>query len=92
MSELEGHVDSIEGNIKQVQGISQAMANSKAAVQATLFDQDGIAIRSGHHCTQPLMKRLGLTQTARVSFGLYNIMEDIDQLSISLNKINKFFK
>ena len=38
MSELEGHVDSIEGNIKQVQGISQAMANSKAAVKATLFD------------------------------------------------------
>ena len=38
MDELEGHVDSIQGNIKQVQGISQAMANSRAAVQATLFD------------------------------------------------------
>ena len=72
--------------------LSFTMDNAHPSDIATLFDQDGIAIRSGHHCTQPLMKRLGLTQTARVSFGLYNIMEDIDQLSISLNKINKFFK
>ena len=71
--------------------LSFTMDNAHPSDIATLFDQDGIAIRSGHHCTQPLMKRLGLTQTARVSFGLYNILEDIDQLSLSLNKVNEFF-
>ena len=59
---------------------------------ATIFDQDGIAIRSGHHCTQPLMKRMGLTQTARVSFGIYNTTEDVDILCQSLKKVNEFFK
>ena len=38
----------------------------------TLLDQDGISVRTGHHCTQPLMKKLGITGTARVSFGVYN--------------------
>jgi len=72
--------------------LSFTMDNAHPSDIATLFDQDGIAIRSGHHCTQPLMKKLGLTQTARISFGLYNTLEDIDQLSLSLNKVNEFFK
>ena len=72
--------------------LSFTMDNAHPSDIATLFDQEGIAIRSGHHCTQPLMKRLGLSQTARVSFGLYNILEDINQLSLSLNKVNEFFK
>ena len=72
--------------------LSFTMDNAHPSDIATIFDQEGIAIRSGHHCTQPLMKRLGITQTARVSFGLYNILEDINQLSSALNKVNEFFK
>lgn len=45
---------------------------------ATLFDCRGIAIRTGHHCSQPAMERFGLTASARISFGLYNTLEEID--------------
>ena len=68
------------------------MKNAHPSDIATIFDQDGIAIRSGHHCTQPLMKKIGIQQTARISFGLYNTIEDIDILCQSLNKVNEFFK
>lgn len=54
---------------------------------ATLLDCRGIAIRTGHHCSQPAMERFGLTSSARISFGLYNSFEEIDQFIISLNSI-----
>ena len=57
----------------------------------TFLDSDGIAIRAGHHCAQPLMKRLGLPGTARASFSIYNTREEIDQLDLSLRKIIRFF-
>ena len=57
----------------------------------TFADQDGIALRGGHHCNQPLMKKLGLTSTARASFYLYNTPEEIDALLASLQRIQKFF-
>lgn len=47
---------------------------------ATLLDQKGIAIRAGHHCTQPLMKYLGITASCRASFSIYNYIEEIDAL------------
>ncbi len=47
---------------------------------ATLIDQHGIAVRSGHHCTQPLMQRLGISGTVRASLGMYNTTEEIDRL------------
>ena len=72
--------------------ISFTMSNAHPSDIATLFDQEGIAIRSGHHCTQPLMNKIGISQTARISFGLYNTMEDIDILIQSINKVNDFFK
>ncbi|MCK5883910.1 MAG: cysteine desulfurase [Bacteriovoracaceae bacterium] len=56
----------------------------------TLLDQQGIAIRTGHHCTQPLMKRLGVSATARVSFSIYNTKEDIEILVAGLNKAKEF--
>ena len=68
------------------------MKNTHHNDLGTLLDQDGISVRTGHHCTQPLMKKLGITGTARVSFGVYNNKNDIDQLVTSLNKINNFFK
>jgi len=57
----------------------------------TLADQYGIALRAGHHCNQPLMKKLGLTSTARASFYFYNTRQEIDYLAESLVKIRKFF-
>ena len=44
---------------------------------ATVLDSEGVAIRAGHHCCMPLMKRLGVNATARASFGLYNTIEDV---------------
>jgi len=47
---------------------------------STIVDQKGVAIRAGHHCAQPLMNHLGVTATARASFGLYNTLEEVDKL------------
>ena len=58
---------------------------------ATIVDQDGICIRAGHHCTQPLMRRLGVAATARASFYLYNDHDDIDALAGSLVKAGALF-
>ena len=59
---------------------------------STLIDHDGIAIRAGHHCAQPLMKSLGLSSTARASVALYNQREDFDVLAQALEKVNRIFK
>lgn len=58
---------------------------------ATVVDQNGIAIRAGHHCAQPLMKWLDATATARASFYLYNTKEDIDVLADALVKTKEYF-
>ena len=54
-----------------------------------LLDNRGIAVRTGHHCTQPLMNRFGITGTVRASFALYNTKEEIDELIIGLQKAIK---
>lgn len=56
---------------------------------ATILDQQGIAIRVGHHCAMPLMDLLGVSATARASLGLYNTRDDIDALISGLNKAKK---
>ena len=58
---------------------------------ATLLDRNGIAIRAGHHCAEPLMRRLGLTATARASFGIYTLKQEIDVLADTLVRIRDFF-
>ena len=58
---------------------------------ATILDEDGIAVRAGHHCCQILHEKLGLPATARASFGVYNNKNDIDQLNFSINKCKKIF-
>jgi|TARA_Y100000034_G_scaffold55831_1_gene68376 cysteine desulfurase/selenocysteine lyase len=58
---------------------------------ASLLDDYEIAIRAGHHCTMPLMKKLGISGTARASFYFYNTFEDIDKFVKALNKINEKF-
>lgn len=57
----------------------------------TIIDTDGIAIRTGHHCTQPLMKRFNLPATARASFAFYNTMEEVDKLVLGIRKVKKMF-
>ena len=59
---------------------------------ATALDQEGIAIRSGHHCAMPLHTRLGVTATARASFYLYNTEEEIDRLVEGIEKAKKIFR
>jgi cysteine desulfurase/selenocysteine lyase len=59
---------------------------------ATILDEEGIAVRSGHHCCQPLMRYLGVPATVRASFYLYNDFEDIDALVEGLKKVRKWFK
>lgn len=54
----------------------------------TLVDHEGVAIRTGHHCTQPIMRQLGIPATARASLGLYNTPADIDALVKALHKVN----
>ena len=58
---------------------------------ATILDEDGVAIRAGHHCCQILHEKLGISATARASLGVYNTKEDIDQLNLSINKCKKIF-
>ena len=57
----------------------------------TILDQDGVAVRAGHHCAEPLMDRLGVAATVRASFALYNTREDIEALVGALHKVTEFF-
>ena len=57
----------------------------------TMADQEGVALRGGHHCNQPLMRKLGLSSTSRASFYLYNTEAEIERLVQTLRKIQKFF-
>jgi cysteine desulfurase/selenocysteine lyase len=59
---------------------------------AGILDEDGIAVRSGHHCAQPLMKRLGMDNTARASFYIYNTEDEIDRLVEGIQKAKMIFK
>ena len=59
---------------------------------AQIIDEEGIAVRSGHHCAQVLMERLNVAATSRASFYIYNTKEDIDALVNSLNKVARLFK
>ena len=56
-----------------------------------ILDGEGIAIRAGHHCAQPVMKHFGVPATARASLALYNTKEDIDALVVALAKVNEMF-
>ncbi len=58
---------------------------------ATALDTEGVAVRAGHHCAQPLMKWLNVSSTARASFYIYNTKEDVDQLVEGLKQTKEFF-
>jgi cysteine desulfurase/selenocysteine lyase len=56
-----------------------------------LVDRQGIAVRAGHHCAEPLMRRLGVDSTARASFGIYTTHAEIDFLAETLARVREFF-
>ena len=55
----------------------------------TVLDHEGIAIRTGHHCAQPVMDRYGVPATARASFGLYTTREEVDALVVGLRRVQE---
>jgi len=57
----------------------------------TILDREGIAVRTGHHCSQPVMRHFGVEATARASFGLYNTKEEVDALVRGIEKVRKVF-
>lgn len=57
----------------------------------TILDQQGIAVRTGHHCAQPVMERFGVPATVRASFGIYNTAEEVDRLGEGLKKVQEVF-
>jgi cysteine desulfurase/selenocysteine lyase len=71
--------------------ISFALDRAHPHDVATLLDRAGIAVRAGHHCAEPLMHRLGVTGTARASFGVYTTHAEIDFLADTLAKVREFF-
>ena len=76
---------------KKVSLISFTLEGTHPHDVATVLDADGIAVRAGHHCTQPLLQRFGVSATARASFAFYNTREEIDKLAQSLTKIQVLF-
>lgn len=78
----------IIGRAKQKVGVlSFVMDEGHPADIGFLLDKQGIAIRTGHHCAEPLMNRLGVPGTARASFSIYNTLDEIDQLFAALKKV-----
>ncbi len=71
--------------------ISFSIDNAHAHDVATLLDRQGIAVRAGHHCAEPLMQRFGLDSTARASFGVYTTHGEIDALADGLVRVREFF-
>jgi len=71
--------------------VSFALDRAHAHDVATLLDRQGIAVRAGHHCAEPLMHRFGLESTARASFAIYTTHEEIDALATGLKRVREFF-
>jgi cysteine desulfurase/selenocysteine lyase len=80
------------GTAKEKAGVlSFVMENAHPHDIGTILDQEGIAIRTGHHCSQPVMQRFGIPATARASFALYNTREDVDALVRGMEKVREVF-
>jgi cysteine desulfurase/selenocysteine lyase len=71
--------------------VSFTLDRAHAHDVATLLDRQGIAVRAGHHCAEPLMQRFGVESTARASFGVYTTHEEIDALADTLTRVREFF-
>lgn len=71
--------------------VSFTLEGAHAHDVATLLDRNGIAVRAGHHCAEPLLHRFGLESTARASFAAYTTREEIDSLADALERVREFF-
>lgn len=93
------------GRLAQIEGVRIiGTATAKAGVLSfvmdcahahdigTILDNQGIAIRAGHHCAMPLMQRFGVAATARASFALYNTRTEIDRLVAGLHMVRELFR
>ncbi len=80
------------GTAKEKAGVvSFVLENIHPHDIGTILDREGVAIRTGHHCTQPVMKRFGIPATARASFALYNTKDEIDALVKGIGKVKEVF-
>jgi cysteine desulfurase/selenocysteine lyase len=80
----------IIGTAKEKAGVlSFVMDDAHPHDIGTILDSEGVAIRTGHHCAQPVMQRFGIPATARASFGIYNTREEIDALVAGIHKVQK---
>lgn len=90
MKEIEGM--RIFGEAEQRGGvISFLVGNIHHLDMGTLLDRLGIAVRTGHHCAEPLMRRLGIEGTVRASFGLYNTKTEVDALVAGIARVSRMF-
>jgi cysteine desulfurase/selenocysteine lyase len=82
----------LHGTPDQNIGIASfSFADLHAHDLGTILDREGVAIRAGHHCCMPLMKRLGVAATARASFGIYSVKSDVDALVSAVRKAKEIF-
>jgi cysteine desulfurase/selenocysteine lyase len=80
----------IVGTAKHKAGVlSFTMDNIHPHDIGTILDREGIAVRTGHHCAQPVMQRFGIPATVRASFGLYNTRQEVDALVKGIHKVNE---
>ncbi len=90
LQEIEGV--KIWGQAKEKSGtISFTMDTAHPHDIGTILDLEGVAVRAGHHCCQPLMRFLGIPATARASFGIYNTEEEVDTLVSAVRKVKELF-
>jgi cysteine desulfurase / selenocysteine lyase len=100
-----GLLDYATSRLSAIPGLAiQGAAEEKAAIVSftlegahphdigTIVDRAGVAIRTGHHCAQPLMERLGLGATARASFGLYSMTAEVDALVDAIGEVREIFR
>lgn len=92
LSEIEGmHIYGPASLAEHDAVISFQVGNIHHLDMGTLLDRLGIAVRTGHHCAEPLMRRLGIEGTCRASFALYNTREDIDVLAAGIRRVSQMF-
>ena len=71
--------------------VSFLVGNIHPSDMGTLLDRLGIAVRTGHHCAEPLMDRMGIPGTVRASFSFYNTKAEIDTLSAGIERVKRMF-
>jgi len=90
-SMVNGQCSMFNGQCPKDAVVSFNVGNIHHLDMGTLLDRLGIAVRTGHHCAQPLMDRLGISGTVRASFALYNTKEEIDTLVAGIRRVSQMF-